>query len=161
VFTWPVVLSLCVSGLAFVVSLAALAWQVVSWRRSGPRVTVRARSAVAAVGGGLIVIEANNSGRLGTETHGCGFDLPNNRQIVCLYDFFGQPFQYPAQLSTGGSLDFHLSPRDVPEPLLKEHVTGDGTRAFVQTGHGRFQSGPFHLGDMIKALGSASRPREM
>jgi len=151
-FTWPIVLSLVLSSLAFLVALGSLVWQITSWRRSGPRLSVRARSAFAAVGGGLIVIEAKNAGRLATEIQTCGFDLPGGRQIVCLYDFFGQPFGLPAQLPAGGTVDFNYNPRDVLIPFIDEGIVGDGVRAFVQTGHGRIRSDPFHLGRMLKAL---------
>jgi hypothetical protein len=97
-------------------------------------------------------IEVVNSGRLGTEIQGCGFDLITGRHIVCLYDAFGQPFQLPADLGPGRSIDFHFHPRDVLKPLIDEGVTGSGTRAYVRTGHGRIQGDAFHLGDMIKAL---------
>lgn len=151
-WTWPIVLTLCISVLALCVAGGSLWWQVTSWRRSGPRLIVRVRPAVAAVGGGLIVIEAKNSGRLGTEIQGCGFDLPGGRQIVCLYDAFGHNFGLPAQLPAGGSVDFHYSPADVLVPFIEEGIEGAGVRGFVQTGHGRIRSEKFHLGKMIKTM---------
>ena len=151
-WTWPVVLSTALAGVALAISIATFVWQVVSWRRSGPRVKVSARAAVTGDGGRLIIIEAVNSGRLGTEVQGCGFDLPSKRHIVCLYDAFGRPFQFPADLGPGRSIDFHFHPRDVLKPLIDEKVTGSDTRAYVQTGHGRVRGDEFHLGEMIKAL---------
>jgi hypothetical protein len=88
VWTWPVILSLCTSVFALFVAFAALVWQIISWRRSGPRVTVRAVSAGTSEGT-CIVIEAKNSGRLATEIGGCGFDLPGGRHIVNPVSFFG------------------------------------------------------------------------
>jgi hypothetical protein len=151
-WTWPVVLSTALASVALVVAIGTLAWQIVSWRRSGPRVKVTARPAVTADGGRLIVIEAVNSGRLGTEIQGCGFDLPSGTQIVCPYNFWGRVLQWPKGLGPGSTVDFHFKPRDVLEPLIGERVTGDGTRAYVRTGHGRVRGKPFHLGEMIKAL---------
>lgn len=151
-WTWPVVLSTALSGLALLVSFAALGWQVVSWRRSGPRVSVVAHTAVTGTGGRLIVIEARNSGRLATEIQGCGFDLTNGRHIVCPYDFLGRPLPLPAPLPPGGTVDFHFNPSDVLQPLTGEGLSGEGTRAYVRTGHSRVRGKPFHLGEMIEAL---------
>jgi hypothetical protein len=159
-WTWPVILSLTLSGVALIVAIGALVWQVVSWRRSGPRVAVAARSAVTGNGDPLIVIEVKNSGRLATEIQGCGFDLLSGRQIICPYDFLGQPLSLPAQLTPGGEVNFHFSPPAVLTPLIEERVTGDGTRAFVRTGHGRIRGERFHLGEMIKALAPSTRAQE-
>ena len=41
IWTWPVILTLSISLLALAVAGASLTWQIVSWRRSGPRVTVK------------------------------------------------------------------------------------------------------------------------
>jgi hypothetical protein len=140
------------SGVALIVSIAALVWQVISWRRSGPRVRVAARAVVAGTGARLIAIEVRNSGRLATEVQNCGFDLPSGRHIVCPYDFQGQPLQFPAQLPPGGEVNFYLAPPALARPLAEEGVTGEGVCAYVRTGHGRINGEPFHLGKMIAAL---------
>jgi hypothetical protein len=150
-WTWPVVLSTSLAAVALVVSVAALGWQVVSWRRSGPRIEVAARAAVTP-NQRLIVIEAKNSGRLGTEIQTCGFDLPSGRHIVCPFDFQGVPLALPAQLPAGGKVSFYFRPDDVLQPLTGEGVTGENTRVYVATGHGRFRGEPFHLGEMLKPL---------
>jgi hypothetical protein len=75
------------------------------------------------------------------------------RHTVCLYDAFGQPFQLPADLGPGRSIDFHFHQRGVLKPLIDEGVKAPAaTRAYVRTGHGRIQGDAFHIGDMIKAL---------
>jgi hypothetical protein len=40
IWTWPVILTLGIALLALAVSSASLTWQIISWRRSGPRVSV-------------------------------------------------------------------------------------------------------------------------
>lgn len=146
------------SGVAIVMSVIALVWQVISWRRSGPGVSVAARAGAAGTGESVVVIEAKNSGRLATEIQGCGFDLPSGRQIVRLVDFFGQPLQLPAQLAAGGEVNFHLHAPDVAIPLAAERVTSEGVRAFVRTGHGRINGKPFHLGEVLAALAPYGGP---
>jgi hypothetical protein len=152
VLTWPIIVSLATSGLALLVSLAALGWQIVSWRRSGPRVHVCARAGVTAIGQNCVVLEVTNSGRLATEIETCGFDLPDGRHLVDLYDFMGQPMQLPTQLAAGGTVSFHYGAERMRIALIEEGTTGQDARAYVKTGHGRVQGHPFHLGKMTAAL---------
>lgn len=144
------VLTLCISVLALLVAGGSLCWQITSWRRSGPRVSVRALSA-ATPQGGCIVIEATNSGRLSTEVTSCGFDLPGGRHIQNPISFFGAPHPLPANLAAGGSVSFHYHPEGLRQPLVGEKVSGEGVRPYVVTGHGRVQGAPIHLGKMISA----------
>jgi hypothetical protein len=64
----------------------SLTWQVISWRRSGPRVTVKTTWGIITGtprhGAWFVGIDAKNSGRLGTQVHQFGFKLPNGRTIV-------------------------------------------------------------------------------
>jgi len=69
-----------------------------------------------------------------------------------LFNFEGYPLGLPAQLPPGGVMSFHFNPPDVSKPLAEEGVGGEGTRAYVQTGHGRFRGNRFHLGEMLKPL---------
>jgi len=93
------------SAFAFLMSEAALAWQVISWRRSGPRVRV---AAINGVGGDpdrlvdFIGIRATNQGRLSTEVTGAGFLLTNNQTIQAIEDAFGLPIQLTEPLNPGG-----------------------------------------------------------
>lgn len=151
-WTTPVIVSTSLSVFALLVASGSAVWQVQSWRRSGPRVTVAARAAVTGFGGSLVVIEAKNSGRLATEVQGCGFDLPTGRHIVCPFDFQGQPLPLPVTLHAGGVVSFHFNPSDVAIPFDAEEITGEDVRAYVATGHGRFRGDEFHLGEMLRAL---------
>lgn len=149
-WTWPIVLTLCISVLALCVAGGSLWWQIRSWRRSGPRVTVAARSA-ATPEGGCIVIEATNSGRMATEIGNCGFDLPNGRHIQNPMSFFGVPHALPAQLAVGGKVSFYYSPEGLQVPLVGEGLTGEDVRPYAETGHGRIKGPAVHLGKMITA----------
>jgi AcrR family transcriptional regulator len=55
-----VVLSLCISVLALLVSVGVLVWRVTSWRRSGPRVSVETTEATA-------ILPSNNAGLIGVK----------------------------------------------------------------------------------------------
>jgi hypothetical protein len=151
-WTTPVIVSTSLSVLALVVASGSAVWQVVSWRRSGPRVEVAARAAATGFGGHLVVIEAKNSGRLSTQVQACGFELPSGRHIFCPFNFEGQPLPLPAELHAGGAVSFHFNPSDVAIPFAAEEITGEGVRAYVVTGHGRIRGEEFHLGNMLKAL---------
>jgi len=48
--TWPVILTLCISLLALAVAGISLRWQIISWRRSGPRVSVKTVSGIGGPG---------------------------------------------------------------------------------------------------------------
>jgi hypothetical protein len=149
VWSWPVITSLCTSVLALLVALGALVWQITSWRRSGPRVSVKAVSA-ATPEGKCIVIQATNAGRLATEVSGCGFDLPSGRHIVNPIGAFG-PHAVPATLAPGGSVSFYFHPEGLRQPLTGEGISGEGVRPYVETGHGHVNGSQIHLGKMIDA----------
>jgi hypothetical protein len=152
----PVVVSTALSALALPVALTSLGWQVLSWRRSGPRVSVTARAAVTGGGDGLVALEATNSGRLATVVQNCGFDLRSGRHIVCPFDFLGAKLQLPADLPPGGAVEFLFKASDIWTPLHAEgDAAGEGVRAYVSTGHGRVRGKAFNLGNMLRMLRSA------
>ena len=103
-WTGPVILTLCIALLALAVSGAALGWQIVSWRRSGRQVSVKATSGIGGLPPGVwfVGIEATNSGRLATEIEQFGFQLPSGRHMQNIYDFLGQPVKLPMLLAPGG-----------------------------------------------------------
>lgn len=155
IWTWPVILTLCIALLAFAVSVASLTWQIISWRRSGPRVRVRPTSGVGGAPPNLVWfvgIEATNSGRLGTEIQQFGFQLPNGRHIQNIYDFLGQPMKFPVPLGPGQSVTMTYDAEHIREALREEGISGKRVRPYATTGHGRIEGKRMHLGKWIEHL---------
>jgi hypothetical protein len=157
-WTGPVILTLCIAVLSFAVSAVALTWQVVSWRRSGPRLAVRTKWGFAgsppdAVW--FISIEVKNSGRLGTEVDHVGFQLSRRqarRQIVAMEDVLGLPIRLPIALAPGASARVMYSVPGLLGALRRERVSGKRARPYVDTGHGRRLGKRIHLGKMLHEL---------
>jgi hypothetical protein len=147
VWTGPVILTLCIAALAFVMSGVALGWQIYSWRRSGPQVTVVRMQGIgptpawtgpgADPGTWFIGVEARNSGRLGTEVQQFGFALPNGETITAIQDVYGGPVNYPYALPPGGKASVMYDPRQVQSALAGRNAKK--ARPFATTGHGRFE----------------------
>jgi hypothetical protein len=144
--------TLGISLLALATSGVALGWQIVSWRRSGSQVTVKTTVGTAGPGLWFVGIEATNSGRLGTEVSQFGFQLPNGRHIQNIYDFLGQPVQFPMPLGPGGKASMTYAAHHLREILQQEGISGENVRPYVSTGHGRFEGDAFHLGQRIANL---------
>jgi hypothetical protein len=154
-WTWPVVLTLCIALLALAVSGGALIWQIVSWRRSGPRVRV---VRIQGIGVGtldptwFIGVQAKNSGRLETEVQQFGFRLPNDKTITSLQNYIGQPVLLPKALPAGGTVSVQYSAQGVREALNRDGHSGKRARPFVDTGHGRFWGKRINLGEELDLL---------
>lgn len=153
IWTWPVILTLCISLLALVVAGGSLTWQIISWRRSGPRVSVKT---TVGLGGDppvwFVAVEARNSGRLGTEVQQFGLQLPNGRHLQNIYDFLGQPVQLPTPLGPGGTASMTYRAEDLRRILYEQGISGENVRPYVNTGHGRLEGEPIHLGERIANL---------
>jgi hypothetical protein len=159
-----VILTLCISVLALAVSMGVLIWQIVSWRRSGPRVRViwfqgtysppwakKSRSAAGAVG--FIEVRAENFGRLGTEVQAFGFQLPDGQFIHASSDYKGVPVELPKALPPGGLVSVRYDVPSLWMALANDLISGKGVRPFVATGHGRVVGKPFDLGEIKQRLG--------
>jgi hypothetical protein len=155
IWTWPVILTLCISLLALAVSGASVTWQVISWRRSGPRVSVKTVSGIGGTPPGgvwFVGVKATNSGRLGTEIRQFGFQLPSGRHIQNVYDFLGQPVELPMPLGPGSTATMTYASQHIREILRQEGISGENVRPYVSTGHGRFEGDVIHLGERIANL---------
>jgi hypothetical protein len=122
----PVILTLCVSLLAPAVAGASRTWQIISWQRSGPRVSVKATSGIGGMPSGVwfVGVQATNSGRLGTEIEQFGFQLPNGRHIQNIYDFLGRPVQLPMPLGPGREATMTYAAQHIREILRGEGISG-------------------------------------
>lgn len=160
IWTGPVILTLCISSAAFLLSIIALAWQVISWRRSGARLKVTTTWGVfdtpAGTGRWFLGITVRNRGRLATEIDQIGFQLPRWRQhrqlVVPTMDAMGSPIQRPIPLGPGASTSLTF---DVPSTLAglrQAGLSGKGARPFADTGHGRTRGGRRNIGKMLEEL---------
>jgi len=155
IWTWPVVLTLCLALLALAVSGGSLCWQITSWRRSGPQLTVRTINGIGGTppsGVWFVGVEVTNSGRLGTQVEQFGFQLPNGNTIQNIYDFLGQPVQFPVPLAPGQTASMRYRVDHIREILREQGLSGDNVRPFAQTGHGRVEGPAEHLGERIQHL---------
>ena len=152
VWTGPVILTLVISVLAFVMSGVSLGWQVHSWRRSGAQVIVET---INGIGGDprwpieFVGIKATNEGRLGTEVSGFGFLLTNGQTIQAIEDAFGMPIQLPRPLQPGGQASVHYSIEGLRNGMRQAGDSGADAQPYVVTGHGRVFGKKIHLGDWV------------
>lgn len=154
VWTGPVVLTLCIAVLALIVSGISAGWQIVSWRRSGPRVKVKPTSGIGGVPPGVwfVGIQATNRGRLATEIEQFGFQLPNGLHMQNIYDFLGQPVNFPIPLGPGATVTMTYAADHLREALREQQISGKNVRPYVATGHGRVEGKRMHLGKWIENL---------
>jgi hypothetical protein len=149
-WTGPVTLTLVLSVLALLMSGLSLGWQIISWRRSGPRVKVKT---INGVGGIPVVdfvgIQATNEGRLSTEVTSFGFLLANNQTIQAIQDAFGMPVQLPQTLNPGGQASIHYSTEGLHSGMQQAGNSGAAARPYVETGHGRIFGPKIHLGEWV------------
>jgi hypothetical protein len=149
-----VILTLSISALAFVMSGVALGWQIVSWRRSGPRVRVVRIQGIGGMmpGTWFTGVKAENSGRLATEIQQFGFRLSNGMNVMALENFVGMPIQFPAPLPPGGTASVEYSAFAIRQALNQAGHDGTGARPYVDTGHGHFEGNPVDLGKEVDLM---------
>lgn len=138
-WTGPVIWTLCLSVLAFIVSATVSIWQVVSWRRSGPWIRVSSRAGFADTVP-FVSVEITNSGRMATEVNHIGFQLSaldERQHIVMFRDAFGMPVVLPVALPPGGTVSKMFTAADVLEVIRNSDFSATQARAYAVTGHGR------------------------
>lgn len=153
-WTGPVILTLCVSVLALVVSAIALGWQVISWRRSGPRVRVTSKSGFAAAEP-FVSIEITNAGRLATEISQMAFQLSrldDRKQVLMFRDVLGDLVTMPIRLAPGATVSKMFAAAAVLEVLDSNGFAGSEARPYAITGHGRTEGDQFDLRGRVQML---------
>lgn len=153
-WTGPLVLTLCVSILALVVSAIALGWQVISWRRSGPRVRVTSKSGFAA-SEPFVSIEITNAGRLATEISQIAFQLSrldDQKQVVMFRDVLGDLVTMPIPLPPGATVSKMFAAGAVLEVLDSNEFAATEARPYAITGHGRTEGDQFDLRGRVQML---------
>ncbi|MGI5214962.1 hypothetical protein [Plantactinospora sp. CA-290183] len=131
----PVVLSI----IAIVMSAASLLWQVVSWRRSGPVVTVTVAQSLAAFPTGaewFTSVTARNTGRAPITVTGWGFQTPDGGSVVQLRPVaWASPVPY--RLEPGSEGSWLMATDDVQGTSAERGVRYQDLRAFVRLADGR------------------------
>lgn len=142
------VLTLCLSVLALMVSTAALGWQVISWHRSGAQLRVVSKWGVAGSPPNprwFFSIEVSNVGRLASEISQVGFQLPrkeSRKQIVDFEDVLGMPITFPRTLAPGASTSVMYAADRLLAVLADEGLTGKRARPYADTASGRVYGRP-------------------
>lgn len=153
-WTGPVILTLCVSILALAVSAITLGWQVISWRRSGPRVRVTSKSGFAGTAP-FVSIEITNAGRLATEISQMAFQLSSlddRNQVVMFRDVLGDLVTMPIPLAPGATVSKLFAASAVLEVLDGNEFAGTEARPYAITGHGRTEGDQFDLRGRVQML---------
>lgn len=135
------VAALVVALVGVVIASASLAWQVYSWRRTGPALKVSASNALVAsgprTGVNLIQVKAVNRGRSSLQVTGWGFQLPDGSAWFGARQYrFSSPL--PTTLDGGHEAAFF-----VEEHALHDYLAnGTPLIPFVNTSLGRVEGRP-------------------
>ena len=135
-------------------SVTALVWQVVSWRRSGPRDGVSSRVGVADTVP-FVSVEITNVGRLATEVNQLGFQLSaldGRQHIVMFRDALGMRVALPLPLPPGGTVSKVFAAADVLKVIRDSDFSATQVRTYAVTGHGRAEDEQFDLRRRVERL---------
>jgi hypothetical protein len=134
------VASLILGIIGTIAGVGALAWQVITWRRSGPVVTVEVNQGLPTyddcVGNPITCVTATNSGRAPVTVTSWGLRLPNGQTM-----FVQQPFPgsdtLPYRLEQGASGTWSMETVQVAETSRAQGVDYEELRGFVKLGNGK------------------------
>ena len=144
------------------VSVTALVWQVISWRRSGPRVRVTSKSGFAGTEP-FVSIDVTNAGRLATEISQIGFQLSAQDakdHVVMFRDVLGDLVTMPIPLPPGATVS-RMFAADAVLNILDGNAYGAAeVRPYAVTGHSRVEGTRFDLRASATRLVAAINPNE-
>jgi hypothetical protein len=123
-----------------ITGVAALAWQVITWRQSGAVVAVTARQAFPVYGGHVseqhVNVSARNSGRSPVTVNGWGLRLPNGEAMVSFNPAPGSS-PLPYRLEPGADGSWLLPTHEVARFCAERGVRQQDMIAFVDLADGR------------------------
>jgi hypothetical protein len=123
-----------------VTGVAALSWQVITWRQSGAVVAVTARQASRGsddhAGEQLVKVSARNSGRSAVTVNGWGLRLPGGGAMVILDPMQGSS-PVPLRLEPGADGSWLLPTHEVARFCAGRGVRQQDMIAFVDLADGR------------------------
>lgn len=132
--------ALIVSIIALTLSIVSLSWQVWSWRRSGPVVTVKTGHAYPTCGSQVgehhIYVRAHNSGRTPVQVTSWSLEAPGKRSIVQVRPVsFSTPL--PHTLPNGAEAQWFMLGDALDAQCAEMGVRVEDLRAVVNLGTGQ------------------------
>jgi hypothetical protein len=125
---------------AIVVAGASLMWQIVTWRQSGPVVTVRARTAMPTygdrVGDPHVHVTAANTGRSPVTVKNWGLRLPDDRHMM-ITEQESWSASLPYRLEPGADASWFVPTRAIVDACERQGVRYQDLIAYVDLGDGR------------------------
>jgi hypothetical protein len=120
--------------------IGALAWEVTTWRRSGPVVTVDVLQGLPTygdhVGDPVTCVTATNSGRAPVTVTAWGLETPNGQTMFVQHPFPGSD-TLPYRLEEGASGTWRIETIGVAKTCEAEGVDYGDLRGYVRLGNGR------------------------
>lgn len=137
--------ALIVSIIALAVALASLSWQINSWRRSGPVVSVSTSNAFPTYGDRIgahhAAVTVRNTGRAPVQVTRWSLAAPGGRKLVDLAPLnFSTPL--PHTLANGAEASFYLPMTVVRQQCAELGIEVNDLRAQVSLGTGDVVSAP-------------------
>lgn len=134
------VTTLVIAIIGAITGVAALAWQVITWRQSGPVVVVTATQAFPTYGPGVgephVNVTASNSGRSPVTVKGWGLRFPDGQTMV-----FPNPVPWsdplPNRLEPGADASWYVPTVEVARACAQHGVRQQDMTAFVNLADGR------------------------
>lgn len=122
-----------------VTGVAALAWQVITWTKSGAVVRVTAAQAFVALGGSseqFLNVTARNTGRSPVTVKAWGLQFPDGRTLAFLKPApWSSPL--PHRLEPGAEGDWYALTAEVARSCAEYRVRQQDMTAFVNLADGR------------------------
>jgi hypothetical protein len=123
-----------------VTGIGALVWQVITWKRSGPVVTVTAMQALPTygdrVGDPLTCVTARNSGRAPVTVSSWGLRFPDG-QVMFIRQAFAGSDALPYRLEAGASGSWSVETTAVAETCKAHGVDYADLTAYVNLANGQ------------------------
>lgn len=116
--------------------MAALAWQVITWRQSGAVVTVTACQALPSQGEPYVNVSARNTGRSPVTVNGWGLRLPDGWTMVALNPASWSS-QLPHRLEPGADGNWYMPTAEVARFCAEHGTRQQDMIAFVNLADGR------------------------
>ncbi len=111
--------TLTVAVVGCVVGVASLAWQIVTWQYTGPRIKVASRIGLVPGASRIWTVTATNVGRAPVQVTGWGFLLPDGRTFVTLAPHI-LSHSLPTTVDGGHEVVFAVDCYELHSSLLKD-----------------------------------------
>jgi hypothetical protein len=128
---------------AIVISCVSLAWQVVTWRQSGPVITVTVSQAMPTYGPGMgtsvgephVCVTAANSGRSPITVKNWGLKLADGRTLAMRGTSWSAAL--PCRLEPGADASWYVETKSVTESCAANGIRYQDLLAYVSLADGQ------------------------